>query len=247
MPPKPRTSTPKKPGAGSGSGINRNLLIALGGAAVVAVVLVVVALVASGGDDAGPADGSASSALLAGIPQDFTVLGDPEAEVTLIEFADMQCPVCQRYAEDAFPGLVDQYVKPGDVKMQLRGLTFIGPDSEKALRYVLAAGLQDRAWQMADALYAAQGAENAGWVTEDLAREIGAGIDGLDVDKMIADTGTETVTKEIEASRQEGDRLQVGGTPTFFIQIGDEDPYQIQPTDLTAEAFQPALDDALGR
>jgi len=37
----------------------------------------------------------------------------------------------------------------------------------------------------------------------------------------------------------------VQGTPWFFIAIGDEEPYAIQPTTLTPDAFRPALDDAL--
>lgn len=240
MPPVPRPGT-----KGKAANRNRTLLIALGGAAVVAAVVIVGAVLLAGGDGDGSATTSPTTALLDGIPQDGVMLGDPEATVTLIEYADLQCPVCRRYSEDAFPTLVEEYVRTGKVKMEFRGLAFLGPDSVKALRHVVAAGFQDRLWQMEDTLYANQGAENSGWVTDELLREVGATIPGLDVDKMFADAPGQDVTTELDESAQQAEAANVQGTPWFFIQIGDDEPYEIQPTSLTPEAFRPALDDAL--
>lgn len=243
MPPVPR---PGKKAQAAGQNRNRNLLIALGGVAVVAVVLVVGGLLLGGGDGGGDgATTSPTTALLDGIPQDGTVLGSPDAEVTLIEYADLQCPVCQRYSEDAFATLVEEYVATGKVKMEFRGLSFLGPDSETALRHVQAAGLQDKLWQMQDALYANQGEENKSWVTDDLLRSVGETVPGLDVDRMFDDASSQEVTDEIEESSQQAQDANVPGTPWFFIQIGEDDPYEIQPSSLTPDAFRPALDDAL--
>jgi protein-disulfide isomerase len=58
--------------------------------------------------------------------------------VTLVEFADLQCPFCAQYARDALPRLIDRYVRPGRIRMQLRLLSFIGPDSECAARVAAA-------------------------------------------------------------------------------------------------------------
>jgi len=43
---------------------------------------------------------------LTGIPQAGLVLGSPEARVTLIEYADLQCPACRVYTESYFPEIV---------------------------------------------------------------------------------------------------------------------------------------------
>ena len=70
-------------------------------------------------------------------PRTGTAIGSPDAPVTLVEFADLQCPFCAQWATDAFPDLVEEYVRPGRLRIEFRGLAFIGPDSEKALRAAL--------------------------------------------------------------------------------------------------------------
>lgn len=209
-----------------------------------AVALVAAALLLRSDDDA-PPPSTAPAVDLTGIPQEGIFLGPPSANVTLIEYADMQCPFCRAYSEDVFPTLVDEYVRPGRVRMEFRGLAFLGEDSVEALRYVQAAGLQNRLWEMQEALYRNQGGENSGWVTEDLARRVGADIEGLDVDRMIEDATSDEVTARIDAAQAQASAAGVGGTPTFYVQIGDDDPYALEITALDPSAFRPALDDAL--
>lgn len=233
---------PKKPTSKPSSGPNRNLLIALvAGAAVVAAV-VVGALVLGGGG--GGVDAS-SAAYLDGIPQERTVLGDPATKVTLITFEDIQCPVCQRWTEEGQQDVVEEYVKPGKITMRFAGLAFLGSDSETALRYALAAGEQGKLWQYTELLYANQGPENSGWVTEGLLEDIAVAL-GLDWDQLQADADSAVVTQQIAAMRNEAAQKEVTGTPTFFVQVGDDEPYKIQPTSFSIEAFRPILDDAIG-
>ncbi len=251
MPPTPKTSKTTKSGATrkptTGAGASRRTLwIALGGAAVVAVALIAGSLLLRGGDDNGssttPATGNTST--VDGIPQQDTLLGKPGATVTLIQWEDFQCPGCLAYQQGAFPGIVEDYVRPGKVKIRFRGLTFIGDDSEKALRAALAAGEQGKFWQMQDLLYQNQGEENSGWVTDDLIRELATQI-GLDVDKLEADMGSAAITAQIAAMSKEGNKVGVRGTPTFFISIDGGAPYEVQPDAFTPEAFAPIFDDAL--
>ncbi len=110
--------------------------------------------------------------MLAGIPQQGAVLGDPKAPVTLVEYADFQCPYCAQWSHGAFPTLVERYVRPGNVRIVFRGLAFLGPDSDRALRTAVAAGRENRLWNVVEALYHRQGHENSGWVTESLLEEV---------------------------------------------------------------------------
>ena len=110
-------------------------------------------------DAAAPASArTAPKSVFAGIPQHGIVLGSPSAPVTLVEFADVQCPYCGEFSRDALPQVVQEYVRTGRVKIVFQGLAFLGPDSQKAMRAVLAAGLQNRAWNVLEGLYARQGA-----------------------------------------------------------------------------------------
>lgn len=181
-------------------------------------------------------------ALFRGIPQRLNGLGKASAPVTMVEFADLQCPVCAHYTLDAMPALVDEYVRTGKVKFVFSGMHFIGPDSEKALRAVYAAGLQGRLWQFADLLYKDQGGENEGWVTDDLLRSIGNSLPGFDTKKMLADMSSEQVTNAIALSDQQAQSASVGGTPTFFAGPTGGTLTQVAVSSLTPDAFRPTLD-----
>jgi protein-disulfide isomerase len=219
----------------------RTLYVVIAAAAVAAIALVAAALLLQ--DDGGSGASPTPVVDFTGIPQEGAVLGDPGATVKLIEYADLQCPFCREFSEQVLPTLVNDYVRPGRVQAEFRGMTFLGPDSETALRFVHAAGLQNKLWQLQEALYRNQGDENSGWVTDELMRSVAAGIPGLDVDKLFADKDSAEVTELLAEDARRADADEVSGTPTLFVQIGDAAPYQIQVGD--ADALSAALDDAL--
>lgn len=241
---------------------NRTLVIAIAVAVAIAAALVAASLLIGGGDDAAtpPETTSAETttsttsttdtanptlALVAGIPQNGTVLGNPEATVRMLQFEDIQCPICKKYTDDAFPAIVEEYVRPGLVKIDFRGLAFLGPDSEKALRIAVAAGYQNKLWEVVELFYENQGEENAGWVTDALIDEILAEVPGLDAAKVKSDANGAAVTKDIADVQAQATALKVPGTPWFYIGIGLNPLYEIRPTSLEPSAFRPALDDAL--
>jgi protein-disulfide isomerase len=241
MPPVNETSPP------SGTG-RRNLILIAGTAVLVVAAVVVASLVFRGGDDESTETTSttpgAVAALFDGIPQDRAMLGSPDATVTMIQFEDLQCPVCKRYQEEGLPGIVDEYVRPGKVKLRFAGLAFIGPDSEKALLHVIAAGEQGKLWQYADELYANQGAENSGWVTDALLKRV-AGELGLDFAQLQKDADSKGVLDQANAMATEGSERQVPGTPWFYVQVGDDEPYEVRPSSFSIEELRQILDDAL--
>ena len=187
--------------------------------------------------------GSAETArLFRGIPQRLNVLGNPKARVTMIEFADLQCPFCRGFALDALPAIVREYVRPGKVKLVFAGIAFIGPDSETALRATYAAGLQSRLWNYLDLLYRNQGPENSGWVTDGLLRAVGSSISGLDVDAMLAARQTAEVDNALVATNQQATSAHVNETPTFFAGRTGATLQRITVSELRPQAFRPTLD-----
>ena len=219
----------------------RTVVLAFVVAIAAALALVAVALIARSDSSTPPTENPVVD--LGGIPQDGRVLGSPDAAVTLIEWADPQCPACRTYTEEFFPTVVDEYVRPGTVSTEFRGFPFIGDDSVKAYRFLLAAAEQDSLWDLAEAMYRNQGGENDGWVTDDLIRELATQIDGLDVDQLFADAEREDIVTEAEAAEAAGQAAGIPGTPTLLIEVGDDEPYVIQVA--TADQMRAALDDAL--
>lgn len=232
-------STKKTPGAPP----SRNtLVVAFGAALAIAAALVVAALLLRDGGSTSPANPTPVVGL-EGIPQDGAFLGSPDSAVTLIEYADIQCPACRNYTEQLFPTVVDEYVRSGTVRAEFRGFPFLGDDSLKGQRFLLAAAAQDKLWQLQEGLYRNQGAENSGWLTDDLIREIAAGIPGLDVDKLFADAETDEMGQAAQQAAAEAQNAGITGTPTLLVAIGDEEPYLIQVA--TPDQMRDALDAAL--
>jgi protein-disulfide isomerase len=187
---------------------------------------------------AGTAD---TAALLRGIPQHLNVLGNPKAPVTMVEFADLQCPFCREFAVEALPTIVRDYVRPGKVKLVFAGLAFIGPDSETALRATYAAGLQGRLWNFLDLLYRNQGAENSGWVTDGLLRSAGDSIPGFDASAMLAARRSGEVDNAIVATSQQATSAHVNSTPTFFAGPTGGTLKRIGVSELRPRVFRPTL------
>jgi protein-disulfide isomerase len=148
------------------------IFVVVGLGAALGVAAVVTASVVAAGSSRSSARITEPASSFAGIPQHGTVLGSPRAPVTLVEFADLQCPYCGEFARVALPTLVRDYVRTGKVRIVFQGLEFLGADSDAALRSVLAAARQGRGWQMLDGLFRRQGLENSGWVTDPLLRTV---------------------------------------------------------------------------
>ena len=117
----------------------KTYIAALAAGAAVAGSLIAVGVLGSGGGTPQPTQTAASTptivgvpearGLFAGIPQKGAVLGAANAPVTLVEYADPQCPYCAQWALGALPTIVQEYVRSGKVRIELRPLAFIGADS----------------------------------------------------------------------------------------------------------------------
>jgi protein-disulfide isomerase len=215
--------------------------VRLAALAVLAIAAVAVAILVAGpGSETKLADPDAPSQLR-GIPQDGIALGDPAAPVTMVEFADLQCPFCREYAQNVLPELIDRYVRTGKVRLELHLLRFIGEDSDVLARTAAGAAAKDRMWHVVELAYARQGRENSGYADErfidELARD--AGLEKVD-DGPAAE---ETVAAGEEAARAAG----IDSTPSFLIGPTGGTLERFQPQSLSAEEFTDRIDAELRR
>jgi len=187
-----------------------------------------------------PATGPAAS-LLSGVPQQGAALGSPAAPVTLVEYADIQCPYCGEWARNVFPQLVRNYVRTGRLRIVYRGLAFIGPDSYTALRTAVAAGQQDKLWDVVHLLFERQGAENMGWADEELLRDVvrDAGIPRLPVPSSVDATIRSTARRAAAAG--------VNATPSFEIGLTGRRLQRLELTSLASEEFTSEIEALLGK
>ena len=96
--------------------------------------------------------------------------------MTLIEFADLQCPFCAQYTTSALPTVIEDYVRTGRLKMELRLLRFIGPDSERAApRWPPRRAAEQAAGTSSTSSTATRAQENSGYVTDAFLRRVARG------------------------------------------------------------------------
>jgi len=218
----------------------RRVLLVLIGAAALSVGLIATSQLGARDRDEAPS-ARATHSSLAGIPQQGNVLGDPDAPVTLVEYADLQCPYCAEWAVRTFPVLVDNYVRTGKLRVVFHGLAFIGADSDVALRTALAAGRDGRFWDVVAGFYLRQGAENAGWVTDEVVDGVLADV-GLNRDRVRKARDEPWVSSELRTAQAAADGAGVHGTPSFQLGRTGGPLELLHLTSLGPEGMTPAID-----
>ena len=218
----------------------QNLGKILGIAAFLVVVGVVIAIIvaSSGGGD----DGDNGQKQLAGLTQKGNLLGDADAPVTLVEFGDLQCPICKQYADEILPEIISGPVKDGTANFEFENWAILGPDSLLAAKAAIAAGQQDKMWSFLEAFYANQGVENSGYVTDDFLTDIAEKAGIPDIDKWNEDRESEAAQTELD--RIDGDATDNGftGTPSFAFREADGSLTPLDDTQ-SAEAIIDAINE----
>jgi protein-disulfide isomerase len=101
-----------------------HLLQIAAGAGLTVIVAVVVIVLASGGSssaaDPVPVAGGGADSLFANVPQEGLTVGKKHAAVELIEFGDLECPICKQYSEEVLPRLIKTQVDQGKVRLTFR-------------------------------------------------------------------------------------------------------------------------------
>jgi protein-disulfide isomerase len=162
-------------------------------------------------------DATAAVAAVRGIPQRGVVLGKPNAPVTLVEFVDLQCPFCREFTVEAMPSVIAKHVRSGKVRVEVRGLAFVGPDSERGMRAAFAAARQNRMFELIELLYYNQGPENTGWLTQDLIEAAARSVPGIDVARLVDEMDSDAVSRLLQDHANEAERRNVTATPTIFV------------------------------
>ena len=178
------------------------------------------------------------------VPQQGQFVGDPKAAVTMVEFADLQCPFCKEFADNVTPRLIQDYVRTKKLRIQFQPLTFIGPDSEKAARYAIASGGQNKLWNFVELFYRNQGTENTGYVTTDFIHKIGAAA-GVSQSQADAATGTAATTAALAKADLLAQRNAVTATPSFLIGKTGGALVRFSPSALEPKVFTARIDQAL--
>ncbi|MFN8161016.1 MAG: thioredoxin domain-containing protein [Solirubrobacterales bacterium] len=200
----------------------RQRMLKFGAAAVLGAIVVVVAAIlisqsGSGGGDSSVEGAADVNQLLAGVPHKEMVLGDPANKVEILEFGDLQCPVCKEYSESVIPQLISGPVSGGEAKLEFRNYIVIGSQSVDAGAAALAAGQQGRGWNFVELFYRNQGFENSGYVTDSFLESIAKAAGVPSISKWNQARQSAALRKEVKATTNEALNFGGGGTPLFVV------------------------------
>jgi len=156
------------------------------------------------------------------------VLGNPKGDVTVVEFFDYRCPYCKSMTD----GLFDTVKADGKVKLVMKELPVLGPESVYAARAALAAKNQKKYEEFHKAMMHLKGQVNEQTVMKTAADA------GLNAEKLKKDMEDPAIDKAIRDNLQLAHALGVNGTPGFII--GD----QLIPGAMPQPALKQLIDQA---
>jgi protein-disulfide isomerase len=147
--------------------------------------------------------------------KDDRILGNPDAPITIVEYASLTCPHCAHFTNDVLPELKKKWIDTGKAKLVLRDY----PLDEPALRAAMIARCAppDRYYAYVDTFFGSQ----EKWVTardyrDALARLVKlGGMSREEFDNCLKNTALEN--KIVEGRLIASKELDVNSTPTFFI------------------------------
>ncbi len=148
-------------------------------------------------------------------------LGTNKPAITIVEFSDFACPYCK----ETFPKIreISQKYK-NEVKIIFRDYPIISPQSEYLALAGRCAGEQGLFWVMHDKLFLNQGISETEEIF-DLASQI-----GVDQNRFKTCFNNENHSEDIQRDYDDGVRLGITGTPTWFIngtRIEGNIPYNV--------------------
>lgn len=137
---------------------------------------------------------------------DSPVVGNPNGDVTMVEFMDFQCGYCRRMV----PTIQALIEEDPNLRVVFKDLPVLGPDSMEAAKAALASARQGKYMEFHLALMAADDLSAAGLRAQ--AESV-----GLDADKLFEDMKAPEIQAEIDGNLALANELGVEGTPALVI------------------------------
>lgn len=166
------------------------------------------------------------------------VEGPADAKVTLVEYGDFQCPACGA-TYPIVKQLRDEYKDKVRFVFRHFPLSNIHPNAMAASRAAEAAGKQGKFFEMHDLLYENQKDWSTDTSAADKFKQYAKDL-GLNVDQFVKDTNSSETTDAINHDIAVGKKLDVNGTPTFYV-----NDVKLDKIPRTFEDFKAKIDEAL--
>ncbi len=144
------------------------------------------------------------------------ILGNPTAEITILEWGDYQCTFCFRFHGSSLKIIEDEYIETGKVNLVFKDFPLNGPDSVLAAEAAYCAGDQGKFWPYHDELYTNWGGERTGWVNIESLNSFAKTVE-IDIEKFNSCLDDHKYLEKVLDLEKFGRDIGINATPSFLI------------------------------
>ena len=158
-----------------------------------------------------------------------TMMGNPNAMITIVEFGDYQCTFCYKFHDETMKKINDKYIETENVNFVYRDFPLNGKQSVLASEASYCAQKQNKFWEYHDTLYNNWGGENTGWITENVLLGFARDVE-LNLDDFSQCLENSEFRQKVLDNEQFGRDIGITATPSFLI-FDDDEVYPPPPID----------------
>jgi len=155
-----------------------------------------------------------------------TILGNPNAKITIVEFGDYQCTFCYKFHDETMDKIYDKYVKNGEINFVYKDFPLNGAASILASEASYCAQNQDKFWEYHNMLYENWAGENTGWITNNVLLEF-AKESGLNLEQFNSCMNNSIFYQKVIDNEQFAKKINIDATPSFLI-FNENEVYRIK-------------------
>lgn len=144
------------------------------------------------------------------------LLGDNNAQITILEWGDYQCTFCYKFHQNTLDVLNEDFIKTGKVKLVFKDFPLNGPDSVLAAEASYCAEDQGKYWEYHDELYKNWGGERTGWVTRESVDRFASTV-SLDLQEFNKCLDERKYQNKVNALYDFGREIGIDATPSFLV------------------------------
>lgn len=170
-------------------------------------------------------------------------MGDVDAPVVVIEYADFTCKYCGAFAENTLPALIEEYVDAGKVRIEWRDTPILSENSVTTAIAGRAAAKQNLFWEFYEVMFAHTYAGSGDYSRETLIA-LADTVEGLDSAAFTTALDDPALAEAVRVEGTESRGIGVISTPTFIV--GEQVIQGAQPIEVFRQMLDAQLTETSG-
>ena len=154
-----------------------------------------------------------------------TILGNPNAKISIVEFGDYQCSFCYKFHDDTMKKIIERYVVDGKVNFAYKDFPLNGPPSIMASEASYCAQEQGKFWEYHDLIYENWEGENTGWLTKEALKRFAEDAE-LNLNEFNSCIDDSKYRQKVLYNEEFARKNNIDATP-YFIIFDDTNAYRI--------------------